>query len=275
MVREIPILLEDEVFLVVNKPTGMPSQGDRSGAVDVVNGLKNNLYLRDGEVPELYLIHRLDRPVGGVMLLARTKEAAAALSSQVENQQMKKEYYAVAELPGDVSPQREIRWENSLRKSIRREDFLREDIEEDASLQGEIADEASGEFSLAGGEMRMIDWMTFDHKRNLSRLTVKEEAGARKAELLCQVLQVKEGKVLFRVRLLTGRHHQIRLQFAARGLPLVGDTKYGNAQSPGQLGLFSCGLSFHHPQTGEEIRVHLDPQGDPFSCFFHKNARLP
>ena len=95
---EIPILYEDKDLLVVRKPAGIASQSDRGTAPDMVNVLKNQLYVRDGAVPEIFPVHRLDKPVGGLMVYAKTKRAAAGLSAQIRAGELfTKKYYAVAE----------------------------------------------------------------------------------------------------------------------------------------------------------------------------------
>ena len=98
MMKSVEIIYEDAELLVVEKPAGIASQSDRGTAPDLVNLLKNELFSRDKKVPEIYPVHRLDKPVGGLMVLAKTKGAAAGLSKQIrEGEVFSKKYYALAE----------------------------------------------------------------------------------------------------------------------------------------------------------------------------------
>ena len=103
--KQIPILYEDDALLVCVKPQGVPSQADRTNDEDVLNHFKSYLFDRDKleEEPYLAIIHRLDRPVGGIMVLAKTQEAAADLSDQVQDGTMVKFYQAIltGELPNE------------------------------------------------------------------------------------------------------------------------------------------------------------------------------
>ena len=91
---------------------------------------------------------------------------------------------------------------------------------------------------------------------------------ARHARLSYRVLAVKDGRALVRIRLETGRTHQIRAQFSSRGLPLCGDRKYG-AKADGPLGLWSYQIAFFHPQTNEHlVFTHDPPQTEPWLAFF-------
>lgn len=224
MRQTIPILMEDKHIIVIVKPPGMPSQGDRSGAVDVVNGLKGQLALRDKAVPEIYPVHRLDRPVGGVMVYARTKQAAARLSEQVRKHELKKWYYAAAE--GEFP-------ETIGETPVRAEDYL-------ARQQG-----------------------------NLSRIVTVSDPSGKKAELLYRGIAVQDGLTLLEIELLTGRHHQIRVQLAARGMGLAGDTKYNPGTGwSGQLGLWACRLELRHPENKKRLVLEQEPGGKIFQRFF-------
>ena len=118
----------------------------------------------------------------------------------------------------------------------------------------------------------LCDLLFHDVSRNKTYVVDKERRGVKKAELSYEVLSTveAEGKQmsLVRVRLHTGRTHQIRVQFAARRLPLVGDRRYGGSAHAGGLALFACGLSFCHPMTGEELSFEERPErGGAFDAF--------
>lgn len=141
-----------------------------------------------------YPIHRLDQNVGGVMVFARTKDAAAALSKAVQEGSMVKEY--VAQVHG--TPPEEGDWEDLLWK---------------------------------------------DSSKNKVFVVKRERKGVKKARLEFKRLAAGETS-LVRIRLHTGRSHQIRVQFASRGFPLVGDHKYGARDAADAPMLFSCCITF-------------------------------
>ena len=189
------ILLENKEFVVCVKPVGLDSEKQ----------LPEALTLRLGG--EVYPIHRLDQNVGGVMVYARTKAAAAVLSKAVQEGSMVKEY--VAQVHG--TPPETGDWEDLLWK---------------------------------------------DSKRNKVFVVNRVRNGVKKARLEFQRLSAGQTS-LVRVRLHTGRSHQIRVQFASRGFPLVGDHKYGARDSENAPQLFSCCITF--PWKGQEMRFEKLP----------------
>ena len=95
--KKINIIYKDDQIVVCEKPKGIPVSSDKTGDMDLLHQLKNQLFFEentDGE-PQLYLVHRLDRPVGGVMVFARTKKAAASLTEQIKDHTFEKDYQAV------------------------------------------------------------------------------------------------------------------------------------------------------------------------------------
>ena len=103
---KVEILYEDRDILVCVKPFGMPAQGDKSRDTDLLSYLKNHIFEEEDmeEEPYLAMVHRLDRPVGGIMVFAKTQKAAADLSDQVQDGAMIKFYQAIitGELPDEV-----------------------------------------------------------------------------------------------------------------------------------------------------------------------------
>ncbi|MBR1757837.1 MAG: RluA family pseudouridine synthase [Lachnospiraceae bacterium] len=209
MMQKIDILYEDAQILVIVKPAGIASQSDRGSAPDVVNALKNQLFLRDKKVPEIFCVHRLDKPVAGLMVYAKSKQAAAFLGKQVqEGETFTKRYYALAE----------------------------------------------GEFpETIGVRTKAVDWLLQDKRENASKVVSEGTPGAKRAELFYTGLRIFEGKTLFDVELITGRHHQIRVQMAARSMGLFGDRKYNQKTTETRLGLCCHHLAFVHPKSREAM----------------------
>ena len=176
------ILYSDRDLAVCVKPVGLDSEAG------VPAELKNNLG------GEFFPIHRLDQNVGGVMVFARTKQAAAALSKSVQEGAMVKEYVAMVH----GTPPESGDWEDFLFK---------------------------------------------DSRKNKVYAVKKERKGVKYARL--EFFRLTSGDpALVRIRLHTGRSHQIRVQFSSRGFPLVGDHKYGSRDEKTAPLLFSCRISF-------------------------------
>lgn len=196
------ILYEDNHIIVVYKFSGILSQSDNTKDLDMVSIIKTYLkdrYHKPGNV-YLGLVHRLDRPVKGVMVFAKTSKAAARLSEQIRNGQMHKKYYAVVE---GILKEKEGILENKIEK--------------------------------------------IDNKKVLI-----DSINGKEAKLKYKVLKEKDNLSLVDINLLTGRYHQIRLQFSSRNHPLYGDTLYGSKYK-GDLALISYSLSFIHPITKEKM----------------------
>lgn len=116
---------------------------------------------------------------------------------------------------------------------------------------------------------RLTDFLKKDGKNNVSRVVEEGTPGGKRAELQYECLQVSEsGQALVRIRLMTGRHHQIRVQLAQAGMPIAGDRKYGgDAAGAGPLALCAWKLKFRHPVTGEELLFQCRPAGEQFQNF--------
>lgn len=209
------ILYEDNHLLCAVKPQNMPVAGDESGDLDLLTALKGYVkqsYNKPGAV-FLGLVHRLDRPAGGVMVFARTSKAAARLSDSMKAGRFEKTYLAV--------------------------------VCGSAPVQGEL-----------------LDYILKDEKTHSSRVAAKGEPGAKEARLSFETILKAEGLSLVKIRLHTGRHHQIRVQFAHSGLPLYGDARYNPRSKPGeQLALWAASLSFPHPVTKETVSIEKEPPG--------------
>ena len=225
---KLNIKYEDEHLLVAVKPGGVPVQGDKTNTPDLVSLVKDYLYDRSTDRGEPYVavINRLDRPVGGLVLMAKTPEAAAKLTDLLQDGKIEKYYQAV--------------------------------------ITGQIPEE-TGAFT---------DYLLKNPKTNMSKIVDKGTRGAKKAELeyeLIDEMETDNGVLgLLLIKLITGRHHQIRCQLAARGCGIYGDVKYNprfkNVKGGKTIGLYSTRIEFDHPITGEHIRVKQEPEGEAFEA---------
>ncbi len=208
------ILYSDRELAVCLKPVGLDAEQALPAA------------LKEALGGEIYPIHRLDQNVGGVMVYARTRQAAAALSKAIQDGTMVKEYVALVH---GTPPER--------------------------------------------GDWQDLLWK--DSKRNKVFVVSRVRGGVKQARLEFTRLSAGETS-LVRIRLHTGRSHQIRVQFSNRGFPLVGDHKYGSRDAASNPMLFSCRISF--PYKGEtKIFEHLpewaadNARPNEFPVFLSKN----
>ena len=190
------LLHTDRDFVVCVKPVGLDSE------MEVPAKLKE---LLGGDI---YPLHRLDKNVGGVMVYARTKQAAAALSKAIQEGHMVKQYVALVH----GTPPETGDWEDLLWK---------------------------------------------DSKKNKVFVVKRQRGGVKKARLEYRLLSSGENS-LVRIRLHTGRSHQIRVQFASRGFPLVGDHKYGSRDELTAPMLFSCSIAFPWKGSVKEFESYPD-----------------
>lgn len=206
------ILYNDSEIVVCIKPSGILSEADISKKENMVNTLSKLCN------SEIFPLHRLDREVSGVMVYAKSKSSAAALSKDIANNQFKKEYFAITH----------------------------------------------GVTQNKCGEMR--DLLFKDSSKNKSYVVKRERKGVKKAlleyEILDSYLIESERLTLFKVLLHTGRTHQIRVQFASRKLPLIGDRKYGSKDNFSKIGLWSHKLTFNHPKTKEKLTFTYNPENE-------------
>ena len=235
------ILFRDEHIVVCIKPAGVVSEEAPGGMPEL---LRMELK-KDAAVPQIFPVHRLDKGVGGVMVYAFTKDAAASLTRQMTES-------APAEtqaLPGPAAA-------GASAGKIFTKEYL-------AVTEG-VPEPASG---------RMEDLLFHDREKNRTYVVKRPRKGVKEAVLEYETLASAGGDPeagvvsLVRIRLLTGRTHQIRAQFSSRKLPLCGDRRYG-AKTAGDIALWSRRLTFRHPETGEELTFCADPPKDgPWAAF--------
>lgn len=214
--NNLKVLFEDNHIIVVEKPVNVPSQGDKTGDIDMLTIIKKYIkekYSKPGDV-YLGLVHRLDRPTGGVMVFARTSKSASRLSEQVRDKKMHKKYLCIVD----------------------------------------------GKMESQTGSMR--DFLLKNEKNNISKVVKEGTKNAKEAVLDYEVVKYNDqiNMSVVKVDLHTGRHHQIRVQFASRGHSLSGDQKYGTRGRGKQLALWAYSLSFIHPTTKEELTFEDYPE---------------
>ena len=207
------ILYEDNHIIVVEKKENVLVQSDDTKDIDLLTMIKEYLkekYNKPGNV-YLGLVHRLDRPVGGVMVFAKTSKAASRLSNDVRERNIKKTYLAI--------------------------------------VHGKTKEKE-----------RLVDYISKDNKTNNSYI---DDKNGKESILDYNLLEYnKENDLsLIKVNLLTGRHHQIRLQMMNNNHPLYGDQRYG-LQDKKQIALYAYKLEFIHPVTKEKMTFKQLPKND-------------
>lgn len=224
--ENLNVLYEDNQVIVVVKPQNVPSQADESGDLDLLSMVKayvKEKYNKPGEA-FIGLVHRLDRPTGGIMVFARNSKSASRLSAELVSHEMKKTYYAVCH----------------------------------------------GVPQIKSGSL--INYLKKDEKENIVKIVPQAEQGVKKAELNYRVLQNNETESLVEVNILTGRSHQIRVQFAGIGCPLLGDNKYGKdkTRASKNLGLWAGRLEFTHPVSKQKMVFVASPDTSvmPWNKFY-------
>ncbi len=179
------VLYEDNHIIIVNKESGEIVQGDKTGDTplsDIVKAYIKEKYAKPGNV-FLGVVHRLDRPVSGIVVFARTSKALSRLNEMFRDGEVHKTYWAISR----NTPERD-------------------------------------EGTLTG-------WIVRNERQNKSYVYDREVPQSKKAMLMYKVIGRSDNYTLMEVRLMTGRHHQIRCQLAAMGCPIKGDLKYGARRS--------------------------------------------
>lgn len=214
--ENLKIIYEDNHIIVVEKPVNIPSQGDKTGDKDMLTIIKEYLIKKYNKPGDAYLglVHRLDRPTGGVMVFAKTSKAASRLSEQIRNKQFEKQYLVIAD----------------------------------------------GKFEKSEGTYE--DYLLKNEKNNISKVVDPKNKNAKLAKLEYEVVKYNDetNLSLVKVKLHTGRHHQIRVQFSARSHSIYGDQKYGARGRGKQLCLWAYKLSFNHPTTKEKLTFESYPE---------------
>ena len=217
------VVYEDNHLLIVEKPPNMLTQGDATGDECLVDKMKRYVKQRYDKPGEVYLgcVHRLDRPVGGLVALARTSKAASRLSEQLRSHAMQREYLAVVH--GADTP----------------------------------------------NAATLTDWLKKDEQTgNVNRVPEHTE-GAQRAVLTLTTLanDAATDTALVHLRLQTGRKHQIRVQLASSGHPIVQDMRYGKDPAGEPIALWGAILTLAHPTLKQKMTFVSKPQGKAFAAY--------
>ena len=199
------LIYRDPDIVVCVKPARVLSTDEPGGVPDLVREA-----LGDSNA-DVRTVHRLDRVVSGLMVLARSADAASGLSRQIRDNEFEKEYLAVVH--------------------------------------------GAPEYDVG----KYWDLLLRDKARKMTFVTKEEGKGIQPASLQYRVLKRKDGLSRVRIKLETGRTHQIRVQFSSRGMPLVGERKYSTLADDCEIALWSYRLAFIHPTTGEKMEFTLEP----------------
>lgn len=199
------LIYVDDDILVCLKPARVLSTDEPGGVPDLAREALGD------KSADVRTVHRLDRVVSGLMVLARNAKAASELSRQIREDEFQKEYLAI--------------------------------------VHGRPAENT--------GTLR--DLLGRDKARKMTYVAQEPAKGVQEAVLDYQVLNTASGMSRVQIRLHTGRTHQIRVQFASRGMPLVGERKYSELNDPCEIALWSYRIGFTHPKTGERMEFTQEP----------------
>lgn len=207
--KPFEIIYEDNHLLVVNKAAGVLVQGDSTGDVPLVDLCKQYIAKKHNKPGAVFLgvVHRLDRPVSGIVVLARTSKALERMNRLFREKETVKTYIAL----------------------VRSKPPKDEDV--------------------------LVHWLLKDEQKNKTRAFTKETSNALHSQLTYKIVGQINHDWILKVNPVTGRPHQIRVQLASIGCPIIGDVKYGDVEpnSNGSIYLHARRLSFVHPVKKENV----------------------
>jgi RluA family pseudouridine synthase len=219
---QLDVLFMDNHLLVVSKPPGLLVQADRTGDPDLLSVARAFIREKCNKPGRGFmgLVHRLDRPVSGVMVLALSSKAASRLSEQFRRKVPEKRYLAIVE-------------------------------------------------GVCRGEGNRVDYLVKENQK--VRIVKPSHPKARHAELSWRAVAQRKDLSLLEIKLKTGRAHQVRVQLAHMGFPIIGDFRYGaKRELDGKnLALHCCYLALEHPVKREMMHWKAAPPAS-WCGFFDK-----
>lgn len=225
------IVYEDNHMMIVNKLPSEIVQGDKTGDLALTDKVKEFIKHRDSKPGNVFcgLVHRLDRPVSGLVILAKTSKGLSRLSEVFREGKIEKYYLAVVK-----------------NRPPKEKDTL-------------------------------IHYLIKNEKNNQSKAHIKPVPNAQEAKLEYELVKSSDNYHLLKIKLYTGRHHQIRAQLSAIGCPIKGDLKYGfdRSNKAGFIHLHSFKIAFQHPVKNEPVDASAWPMiDDPIWNYFKTNSPL-
>ena len=244
---KLDILYEDNDIIVCHKAPGVSSQQERSYDPDMVSMLMNHFAKTDVKNPYVGVVHRLDKPVAGIIIYGKTKEATLALSKQITERKCTKKYNAI--VCGDITK----KFSSDINHTL--EDYLLRDAKTNTSMVVDINDKKYN----TNKEVK---------KSSLRFSVLKTITLAEDSPLYRDDSPFENVLSLVDIELLTGRHHQIRVQFSNAGFPLWGDLKYSpfskECNQRKGVALCSYSLTIAHPTTKKEMTFSVIPSNSIF-----------
>lgn len=228
--QQIQVLYEDNHIIAINKNVSQLVQGDKTGDTPLANLVADYIKVKYNKPGNVFVgvVHRLDRPVSGVVLFARTSKALERLNKMFKDKnQLDKIYWAIVKNKPN-------------------------------NLQGEL-----------------VDFLSRNEKLNKSFVCKPETPGAKEARLQYKLIGQSNGYFLLEIKLITGRHHQIRAQLAAMGCPIKGDLKYGFPRSNPDAGisLHARKIVFLHPVQKNNVEIIAPVPDNNLWKFFEQNVK--
>ena len=255
----LKILYEDNHIIAVVKPAGLLTQGDRSGDPSLMDEVRNYLMEKknkktpsnpSGQAGNVFLglVHRLDKPVQGIVLFGKTSKGASSLSEQFREHTIQKTYHAI--VVGKLDKQK-----GEIKEKVNKISFFAEGFTDksDEELLAEI--KKATKTRTAELSWEVVKYIEKPDKSALRILTGPSQS--RKASLV--------GYSLLKILPKTGRFHQIRIQVANMGHPIVGDVKYGGSvsaaasawQSRNSIALSATAISFKSATEDKQINLEI------------------
>lgn len=219
-ITDADVLYEDNHLIAINKRGGQIVQGDKSGdkpLSEMVAEYLKEKYNKPGDA-FIGVIHRLDRPVSGVILFAKTSKGLAKMNELFKSRDVQKTYWAV----------------------------VKNKPEQDSAT--------------------LVHWLIKNPETNVTKAYLESKDNGMRSELSYSVIKESRGFFLLEVNPITGRPHQIRVQLASIGCPIVGDNKYGYPRGSKMrtIALHARKIEFEHPVRKEMVEIFAKTPSDGF-----------